>query len=282
MSYTIYYNFGGNTANSFIIQDGTVDGPELNGNTFIVDQGSTSVRLPGRNYAGYGGPVDQSLVDLTQNFARFTGALGGPVQPIPGQLWYDYANTDLKLNTSTSNVASWDVIPLVGSNVSFNSVTTSNITTGNNTTAGTITGNWTLTGGSRLNATYADLAERFEADCVYEYGTVLELGGDKEVTLATDELSENIFGVVSDTAGYLMNSAAGSDETHPPIAMTGRVQVKVIGKVKKGERLVSAGNGFARAAKQGEATSFNTVGRALEHKTSDGQGKVLAAVSAKL
>jgi hypothetical protein len=64
--------------------------------------------------------------------------------------------------------------------------------------------------------------------------------------------------------------------------MTGRVPVKVRGAVKKGDRLVSAGKGYARAALKGEANSFNTVGRSLEDKLTDGEGKVLAAVSAKL
>jgi hypothetical protein len=143
------------------------------------------------------------------------------------------------------------------------------ITTGGASTAGNITGNWTLVGSSRLNATYADLAERFEADAVYEPGTVVELGGEKEVTAVKVDLSEDVFGVVSNTAAYLMNSTAGSDETHPPIAIGGRVKVKVVGKVTKGARLVSAGNGIARSATKNEATSFNTIGRALENKTTD-------------
>jgi hypothetical protein len=152
------------------------------------------------------------------------------------------------------------------------------LTTGANTTAGTITGNFSLSAGSRLNATYADLAERFEADSFYDAGTVVELGGDKEITAVQYELSEDVFGVVSSTAAYLMNSAAGDDTSHPPVAVGGRVPVKVIGKVRKGQRLVSAGNGIARAAKPGEATAFNIIGRALEHKTTDEIGAVEAFV----
>jgi hypothetical protein len=158
------------------------------------------------------------------------------------------------------------------------SVTTANITTGANTTAGQITGNWTLSSGSRLNATYADLAERFEADAYYDAGTVVELGGDKEITSVKYELSEDIFGVISDTAAYLMNSGAGDNITHPPVAMTGRVQVKVKGIVKKGDRLVSAGSGLARAAQTGEATAFNVIGRALANKFDNSIGTVLATV----
>ena len=159
------------------------------------------------------------------------------------------------------------------------SVTTANITTGSSSTAGSLTGNWTLTSGSRLQATYADLAERFEADAYYDAGTVVELGGEKEITSVRYELSEDIFGVISDTAAYLMNSGAGDNTTHPPVAMTGRVQVKVTGIVKKGDRLVSAGNGIARAAQLGEATAFNVIGRALENKTTNTIGTVLAIVT---
>jgi hypothetical protein len=159
------------------------------------------------------------------------------------------------------------------------SVTTANITTGGNTVAGQLTGNWTLTTGSRLQATYADLAERFEADAYYDAGTVVELGGEKEITSVKYELSEDIFGVISNTAAYLMNSGAGNDTTHPPVAMTGRVQVKVTGIVKKNDRLVSAGNGIARAAIKGEATAFNVIGRSLENKTDSSIGTVLAIVT---
>jgi hypothetical protein len=163
-------------------------------------------------------------------------------------------------------------------NIAPGRVTTQVITAGANTTTGNITGNWSLTTGSRLNATYADLAERFEADAYYDAGTVVEMGGEKEITAVQYELSEDVFGVVSATAAYLMNAGAGDDTTHPPVAVGGRVKVKVTGKVKKGQRLVSAGNGIARAAKAGEATSFNVIGRALENKTTDELGAVEAFV----
>ena len=155
------------------------------------------------------------------------------------------------------------------------------LTTGSNSTAGSITGNWTLTAGSRLQATYADLAERFAADEEYAPGTVVQLGGTQEITAVQYELSEDIFGVISNTAAYLMNAGAGSDVTHPPVAVSGRVEVKVVGKVFKGDRLVSAGDGIARSAKLGEATSFNTIGRALTDKTDDGVGYVESFVAIK-
>lgn len=177
---------------------------------------------------------------------------------------------------SNANVASY--LPVYGGAILATTVTATTLTTGANTTAGTMTGNFTLSAGSRLQSTYADLAERFEADAFYDAGTVVEMGGDKEITAVQYELSEDVFGVVSTTAGYLMNAMAGDDDTHPAIAVGGRVQVKVIGTVKKGQRLVSAGNGMARAAQQGEATAFNTIGRSLEDKTTDEIGAVEAFV----
>ena len=129
------------------------------------------------------------------------------------------------------------------------------------------------------SAQYADLAERFEADVAYPAGTVVELGGEKEVTVANQDLTDAVFGVISTQAAYLMNGSAGNNETHPPIAMSGRVPVRVIGEVNKGDRLVSAGNGIARSAKQGEANAFNVIGRALESKSSTEEGTVEAIVT---
>jgi hypothetical protein len=90
-----------------------------------------------------------------------------------------------------------------------------------------------------------------------------------------------VFGVISTRAAYLMNSSAGPDATHPPVAMTGRVPVKVVGSVVRGDRLVSAGNGHARSAQAGEATAFNVIGRALRDKLDTGPGTVEAIVTIK-
>jgi hypothetical protein len=247
----------------------------------------TSLSLPGRNYAGYGQPVDQNQISLLENFASYPTT--GPANPIPGQTWYDSSTTSFKLNTSANSTPSWQSLVTSGSaNTSFGNLTvtgtltTDTITTGGSVIPGTITGAWTLTVGSTLNATYADLGERFAADDEYEAGTVMEMGGIAEITAVRDDLSDIVFGVISESAGVTMNSGAGTQSTHPTIAMTGRVPVKVIGKISKGDRLVSAGNGLARAAKKNEATPFNTVGRSLEDKLTNSEGKVLAAVSVKL
>jgi hypothetical protein len=104
------------------------------------------------------------------------------------------------------------------------------------------------------------------------------LGGTKEITSAVDELSDNVFGVISEKAAFLMNDAAGSNDTHPPVAVNGRVPVKVIGRVRKGDRLVAAGNGLARSGAKNELTPWNVIGRSLEDKSSSDEGFVEAIV----
>jgi len=106
-----------------------------------------------------------------------------------------------------------------------------------------------------LNATatsayYADLAERYEADAVYEVGTVLVIGGLKEVTTTTKFADTRVVGIVSKKPAYLMNKDAGNDETHPPIALKGRVPCKVHGYIERGDLLVTSDYaGYATAAK---------------------------------
>jgi hypothetical protein len=130
-------------------------------------------------------------------------------------------------------------------------------------------------------ALYADVAERFAADEVMEPGTVVELGGTMEITRATSELSDQVFGVISTNPAFMMNGGAGEDDTHPAVAMTGRVPVKVVGRVRKGDRLVSAGNGIARAALPGEITAFNVIGRSLVDKLTPESGTIEAIVTIK-
>jgi hypothetical protein len=135
--------------------------------------------------------------------------------------------------------------------------------------------------GTATAAQYSDVAERFASDSMYEPGTVVALGGAAEITAVAEEASDEVFGVVSGThqAAFKMNGGAGTDETHPYIAMTGRVDVKVMGPVSKGDRLISSSvAGYARAATKVECTAFNVIGRALKSKQSQGAGSVLAAV----
>ena len=115
-------------------------------------------------------------------------------------------------------------------------------------------------------AQYADLAERYETDIPVEVGEVVILGGHSEITRCQTELSDAVFGVVSESPAFLMNANAGNNDTHPMIALKGRVLVKLTGTGRAGDRVVSAGDGEARVANLDECTAFNTLGRLLKDK----------------
>ena len=184
------------------------------------------------------------------------------------------ADQDLKLSVVTGNAEVQIANQTSNANIAFRV----NIG-GTATTVMTINGSTGTISGNQINANYADVAERFASDEVYEAGTVVELGGPAEITKSIEELSEKVFGVISTQAAYLMNSNAGTNLTHPPIAMTGRVPVQVTGTISKGDRLVAAGNGLARAARPGEATAFNVIGRSLQSKDNEDVGTIEAIVN---
>jgi hypothetical protein len=258
------------TANATIANANITIGNVTTLNTANINAGAanTNTGTITGTWTANGGASGNTMIITNGNLVAVTGiktdnyyyANGTPFNPTGS---YGNANVALYLPTYTGTLQP-------------SSITTSNISGGGN-----INGIWLLGSGARLQASYADLAERFEADAIYDAGTVVELGGEAEITAVVSELSEDVFGVVSNTAAYLMNAGAGNDSSHPPIAVGGRVQVKVTGKIRKGQRLVSAGNGIARAATSGEATAFNVIGRALANKTTDGVGTVEAFVSIK-
>ena len=115
-------------------------------------------------------------------------------------------------------------------------------------------------------AQYADLAERYEADCQTEVGDVVVLGGQAEITKCQDVMSDAVFGVVSESPAFLMNANAGNNDSHPMIALKGRVFVKIKGTGKAGDRIVSGGNGEAMVANLEDCTAFNTIGRLIKDK----------------
>lgn len=157
----------------------------------------------------------------------------------------------------TGATGTWNI------NVNGN-ITTTQITTGAATTAGTITGAWTLTTGSTLQATYADLAEYYTSDTTYLPGTVLIFGGSAETTTTDIFGDTRLAGVVTTNPAYVMNTGLA---TTPKvcIALQGRVPCKVIGKVRKGDLLTTAGTpGFAIRTTNPLVGAI--VGKALQNK----------------
>ena len=157
---------------------------------------------------------------------------------------------------------------------------TGNITTINATT-GNFSGNVTAQffNGTATSAQYADLAEIYAADADYEPGTVVCIGGAAEITATTQYADTEVFGVISTDPAYLMNSGAQG----LPVALQGRVPVKVIGKVYKGQRLVSAMVAGTACALIDE-TQYDprtVIGRALADKDTEDAGVIEAVIGVK-
>jgi hypothetical protein len=125
--------------------------------------------------------------------------------------------------------------------------------------------------GTAYSANWSDLAEHYEADADYEPGTLLAIGGNKEVTLY--RVGMPYAGVVSTKPGLIMNMEyeRPEDEYWPVIALKGRVPVKINGIAKKGDYVITDDIGKARAVDSMHHTDVrNLVGIALE----DGEGEI--------
>jgi hypothetical protein len=157
-------------------------------------------------------------------------------------------------------------------------VSTGNVTLGNIVNAGAnLTGNiGSATGyfntvfAKATSAQYADLAEWYEADADYPPGTVLVFGGSKEVTVAIGINDVRVAGVVSTNPAHIMNSGLKAPHT-AAVALTGRVPTLVVGAVAKGDMMVTAGGGRAKAC--ATPTIGTVIGKAVQDHPG-GQGTI--------
>ena len=195
-------------------------------------------------------------------------------------------------NITGGNVLSNGLISATGNILTTGliSATANILTSGLISATGNITGNNIFTGGDILptaNATanigglslqyntifakatsaqYADLAENYEADANYEPGTVVCFGGAKEVTVCNLADCISVAGVVSTNPSYLMNSGQ-TGEYVAAVALQGRVPTKVTGQIRKGDLIVSAGDGRGRA--NNDARAGTIIGKALVNSEGD-------------
>lgn len=142
--------------------------------------------------------------------------------------------------------------------VTGNIVPSANLAVTNNLGSDTLW--WNNFYGVSTQARYADLAENYQADAAYEPGTVLEFGGEFELTLAEDG-SRRVAGVVSTNPAHLMNGMLTGPNV-VPLALQGRTPCRVRGKIIKGDMLVSAGSGYARPDHSPQIGTV--IGKALE------------------
>jgi hypothetical protein len=154
-------------------------------------------------------------------------------------------------------------------------VGTVNVATGGKVVARDVNGDvWArIFNGTATSAQYADLAEKYSTDADYEPGTVVIFGGLKEITQSTSYMDRKVAGVISTNPAYLMNSEADG----LPVALQGRVPCKVVGKIEKGDMLVSSAiPGVASAT---YAPQIGTViGKALENYDSQEVGIIEVVV----
>jgi hypothetical protein len=129
--------------------------------------------------------------------------------------------------------------------------------------------------GTATSARYADLAERYEADAIYEAGTVLGIGGDKEVTLYQPGMP--LAGAISTKPAYRMNDDDyGNDNSlkskmNPFVALKGRIPVKINGSAKKGQWIIADKDGKGRAVDYGsDVNKHEIIGVAI----GNGDGEV--------
>jgi len=304
-----YANISGNVSANYYYGNGsTLSGISAAASATKVENGTSNIQFTGSGGSAtvnIGGTANVVVIDTTTVYANVAnvqsiakggtnavGNIGGPTGYFNNIYAVTHTGTtaNISANITVGNVLTGGLISAAGNITGANlSVSTGTIRVGNivNTNAnavgniGSTSSYFNTIHATATTALYADVAERFAADELLEPGTVVELGGVKEITKSLTELSENVFGVISTRAAYLMNGGAGENNTHPPVAMTGRVPVKVVGIVRKGDRLVSAGAGVARAAQPGEATAFNVIGRSLVDKITPESGTIEAIVTIK-
>jgi hypothetical protein len=231
----------------------------LGGGAVLSGDGSGLTSLNASNISS--GTLDQARLansSLTVNGVSITLGSSGTVTANAQTLSGTSLNSTV-VGSSLTSVGTLGSLAVTGTTTS-GTVQTASLTTGAAATAGSITGTWTLTAGSKLEATYADMAERYTSDAKYEPGTVLMIGGTAETTIATEAGKTRIAGIVSSEPAYILNSTLKDSVV---IALIGRVPCKVVGTIMKGDLLtVSHIDGVATSAITHQCGTI--IGRALE------------------
>ena len=300
---------GTNNGGSFNIADETVN---------VTD---TSLSLVGKYHVGYGADIAQNQVSLLENFASDTepsNPIEGQLwwKPVDTQLfvrsngaWIGIDMSDRIITVvDTNNTNHTVILSTVNSvPVSLTSTETDWVINVSETTiephfrdnglVGT-PGSATIKAGINLNtdstkamkfhgtattAQYADVAELYTSDEEYAPGTVITNNADdsQEVTQTVNSLDSKVIGVVTTDPALLMNSTL--DGTTVGVALLGRTPCKVIGTINKGDRIISSSvPGHGQSEKNvSEYTYQHVIGRAVESKTSTGEGTVEVIVGVK-
>jgi hypothetical protein len=241
-------NIGLNARAGFFFGDGNaltnLNGANIRGN----------VSAAGTSYRSYVTPTGSGL-----HYIPFVDTVLGNLS-LRANAALSYSVASQELITTNLNVA--QQISTGSLDTNGGEVQCGSLTTGSPTLTGTVTGRWSLTEGSRFEASYADLAECYAANEPIAPGTVVEFGGSEEIQICNSAMSKKVAGVVTTNPAYVMNSMIKC-EFPVAIALQGRVPVRVTGIIYKGDMLVSAGNGLATAMTT--PTLGSVIGKSLEN-----------------
>jgi hypothetical protein len=273
---------GGVMTGSSVSVTGGITGAGITGTSLTVTTGN----ITGGNLVLSGAIVDSAQLDLQTSGSNanivFTPNGTGNVNT--------GANLSVTGNITGGNLRTAGLISATGTITSAGNITGGNLTvsTGTVTVGNIVNANGNAVGnigstsnyfntifGKATTAQYADLAENYLADAAYVPGTVLDFDGEQEVTISTHDSSKRVAGVVSTNPAHLMNSTL--DGAHvTAVALAGRVPTQVTGEIAKGDLMVSAGNGRARA--EANPAVGTVIGKALEN-FDGGEGTIEIVIS---
>jgi hypothetical protein len=173
------------------------------------------------------------------------------------------------VNISQLNVSSNKALAVAGNYLEFYTPQGGlawQITGNTGSISGVFSGTYTLSSGSKLEATYADLAEYYDSDNTYDPGTIVMIGGNKEITISKGHMNTKVAGIISTNPAYVMNVECPGNKL--AVALQGRVPCKVVGKIEKGDLLVtSLIPGVASA--NNNPVPGSVIGKSLENYNSD-------------
>jgi len=217
--------------------------------TVMTIDGSTS-----RIGIGTTTPTTKLQISGTTTSTAFAGPLTGNVT---GNLSSSGANTMGSL-TMSGNISSQNILP--SANTTYD--------------IGSSSLGYNVVYAKATSAQYADLAEIYESDNTYEVGTVVIFGGDKEITISQFSQDTRVAGVISDKPAYLMNDKSEGQ----PVALVGKVPVKVHGTIAKGDLLTTCGEHAGCAKKAIDVKTGTIIGKALENYDSTEVGRIFVSV----
>jgi len=228
--------------------------------TFKVNDGGTTVTVmtidgaTSRLGIGTTTPTTKLQISGTTTSTAFAGPLTGNVT---GNLTSAGANTMGSL-TMSGNISSQNILPSANTTYDIGSSSL-----GYNTVYAKAT-----------SAQYADLAEIYESDDSYEVGTVVIFGGDKEITISEFAQDTRVAGVISENPAFVMNDKSEGQ----PVALVGKVPVRVHGMIAKGDLLTTSGEHPGCSKKAIDVKTGTIIGKALENYNSAEVGRIFVSV----